>query len=30
MKANREFFYRGNDILKLWEEYLKTNNINEG
>ena len=28
--ANPQFYYRGNDIVKLWEQYLKTNLGNEG
>ena len=28
-KPNPQFFYRGNDIVKLWEQYLKQNLDNE-
>lgn len=28
--ANPQFYYRGNDIVKLWEQYLKTNQGNQG
>lgn len=29
-KVNPQFYYRGNDIVKLWEQYLKTNGDNQG
>lgn len=28
--ANPQFYYRGNDVVKLWEQYLKANKGNQG